>query len=701
MKFKKVIAAALSLFMLGGVVSYNAPAFRDFAIVADAAGECYTFNSTTGLLTLKGNVVHDEMTGFEQKDAVKSIKAAEGTVLPGDCTELFSGYGYCEKIDLSNADASGLTNMNGMFSGCWALPSVDLSGFDTRNVTDMAYMFSGCSSLTSLDVSSFDTSNVTKMDAMFQKCSKLESLDLSSFDTSSVTNMNSMFNGCQMLKTIDMSSFDTRNVTDMGFMFYLCDSLSSIDLNGFDTRNVTDMGSMFNRCLSLTSLDLTGFDTSNVTNMTCMFASCQVLTAPDLSNFDTSQVKEMRGMFGFCYKITTLDLSSFDTSSVTDMKGMFWFCSSLKTLNLSSFDTSNVESADEMFLNCTNLSLLTLGKDFGDISEGHKLPNGNGWVNVNDPSTVISGEGDYAAINNVGENTYIQYGQIVITEQPPEVVYFEPYEPAHITLKALGDDLIYSWYFKTTDRTTFLLDEEFEANEWTGSYDFYGLTGGSGLTDKYDGTEMYCKVWNKQGAELESEHFTLKKYQGDVDRNITIRLPKVGETYADYIADVNSIVPAELIVGDENFGIVPKNSNGNYIHGVRSMNDDDVFKAGYRYEFCFNMYLPEYVSTMAIYQFYSKGLIVNGEEHGGADSVYDEERYFVDFWTTPVLEGGLLEGDVNADGSFNISDVVLMQKWLLAVPDTALIDWKAGDLCEDGRLDAFDLSLMRNKLINT
>lgn len=56
-------------------------------------------------------------------------------------------------------------------------------------------------------------------------------------------------------------------------------------------------------------------------------------------------------------------------------------------------------------------------------------------------------------------------------------------------------------------------------------------------------------------------------------------------------------------------------------------------------------------------------------------------------------------GDVNADGICSIADAVLLQKWLLAVPNTTLIDWKAGDLYEDERLDAFDLCLMRQLLI--
>ena len=59
------------------------------------------------------------------------------------------------------------------------------------------------------------------------------------------------------------------------------------------------------------------------------------------------------------------------------------------------------------------------------------------------------------------------------------------------------------------------------------------------------------------------------------------------------------------------------------------------------------------------------------------------------------------KGDVNLDGSFNVADVVLLQKWLLAVPDVKLANWKAADLCEDGRLDVFDLCLMKRLLLNS
>lgn len=46
--------------------------------------------------------------------------------------------------------------------------------------------------------------------------------------------------------------------------------------------------------------------------------------------------------------------------------------------------------------------------------------------------------------------------------------------------------------------------------------------------------------------------------------------------------------------------------------------------------------------------------------------------------------------DVNANGEFNISDVLIMQKKILSVPDVKLVDWKAGDLYENNIINIFE-----------
>lgn len=58
-----------------------------------------------------------------------------------------------------------------------------------------------------------------------------------------------------------------------------------------------------------------------------------------------------------------------------------------------------------------------------------------------------------------------------------------------------------------------------------------------------------------------------------------------------------------------------------------------------------------------------------------------------------------VRGDVNADGEFNVADLVTLQKWLIGLPNAALADWRAADLCEDNQIDVFDLCVMKNELV--
>lgn len=55
-------------------------------------------------------------------------------------------------------------------------------------------------------------------------------------------------------------------------------------------------------------------------------------------------------------------------------------------------------------------------------------------------------------------------------------------------------------------------------------------------------------------------------------------------------------------------------------------------------------------------------------------------------------------GNVNADGEFGIADAVMMQKYLLG--SGTLTDWEAGDLCKDGKIDVFDMCLIRELIIS-
>ena len=56
-----------------------------------------------------------------------------------------------------------------------------------------------------------------------------------------------------------------------------------------------------------------------------------------------------------------------------------------------------------------------------------------------------------------------------------------------------------------------------------------------------------------------------------------------------------------------------------------------------------------------------------------------------------------LRGDVDANGIFELSDLIMMQKYLLGVG--TLNDYDMGDMLEDNILDIFDLGIMKRELL--
>ena len=59
-------------------------------------------------------------------------------------------------------------------------------------------------------------------------------------------------------------------------------------------------------------------------------------------------------------------------------------------------------------------------------------------------------------------------------------------------------------------------------------------------------------------------------------------------------------------------------------------------------------------------------------------------------------EPDTVQGDVNADGTFDLADVVMLQKWLIRAG--TLTDWAAGDWNDDETITVVDLCLMKQAL---
>ena len=276
-------------------------------------------------------------------------------------TDISKKYNLANEINnITMKWSEPINDSSQMFFQLLNIKEIDLTDFDASLITNMECQFWSCFSLTSIKFKNFNTSSVKNMDSLFYNCKKLISLDLSSFDTSKVTYMDYMFYGCELLTSLNVSKFDTSKVISMMQMFSDCISLISLDLNNFNTSSVKNMASMFFNCENLISLNIDKLDTSKVIYMSGMFEFCQSLKSINLKNFDTSSVKSMQSMFQYCISLTSLDLSSFNTSLVVDMDNMFSDCISLISLNLKSFDTSKVTSMEFMFYNCESLISLEI-----------------------------------------------------------------------------------------------------------------------------------------------------------------------------------------------------------------------------------------------------------------------------------------------------------------------------------------------------
>ena len=329
------------------------------------------------------------------------------------------------------------------FYGMTNLQSITgMSYLNTSEVTDMSYMFAGCEKLTSVDVSHFNTSKVIYMGRMFDLCTRLTSLDLSSFNTSHVAEMRSMFSNCSNLRTIYVGSgwstaavmystemfwnciclvggqgttWNSSNPTDKTYAHidggtsnpgyftdgngprpYACYTSSNTTLTFYyDNQRSSRTGTTYdlNEGSNITGWESDGtnasvtkvvFDpsfagarptttydwfygmtnlqsitgmsylnTSEVTDMSYMFAGCEKLTSVDVSHFNTSKVIYMGRMFDLCTRLTSLDLSSFNTSHVAEMRSMFSNCSNLRTIYVGSgWSTAAVMYSTEMFWNC-------------------------------------------------------------------------------------------------------------------------------------------------------------------------------------------------------------------------------------------------------------------------------------------------------------------------------------------------------------
>ncbi len=446
----------------------------------------------------------------------------------------------------------------------------------------------------------------------------------------------------------------------MSGMFSGCSSLTALDLHSLDTGSVGDMQYMFYKCSALTSLELHSFNTSAVTNMQYMFGDCAGLETLDLTGFDTFQVTTMRAMFLHCDHLRSVSLDSFDTSNVKTMLYMFDGCHALESLDLSGFYTYKLTDTAYMFSYCESLTQLDL----------------SGFYTPNLTSS-------YRMFYDCPSLERLDLSGLDLTNVwlPDEMFMGCP---------ALRELTVGSGFGEIGEVCCLVND-----NDWYSISDTDTPVSGSGEYARIpdSGGDTYIRITGRmriRGEDAVAAPGEMVAYSVYVDRNPgydTLSLVMNYDTSLDVRKESGMPGGAYTISGPAALtgsNICSFNAAKGWISfadtGRENHNSDKLFTVFFT--------VPEEM------------------EDGVCTFTFDNCRASLAGESVPLTQrAGTLtvrsyvKGDVNYDGAITVADIVLLQKWVAAVPDTHLPHWRNADLNDDDRIDILDLCLLRQMLL--
>ena len=350
-----------------------------YASALSSSGSCgdnvsYTFDSSTGLLTISGTGDMENYSGstsspFYRQSVIKSVVINSGVTSIGS-----SAFSYCSSLISINIPNSVTSIGSSAFSYCSSLTSINIP----NSVTSIGNSaFSYCIKLTSINIPDSVTSigkqafyycrkltniNIPKSVASigyyaFAYCDSLESMSVDKdnmvYDSRENSNAiietasNKLISGCK--NTVIPSS-----VTSIGdYAFYYCSSLTSINI----PDSVTSIGDYaFYDCSSLTSINIPG----SVTSIgSYAFSYCSSLTSINIPGSVTSIGS---GAFRNCSSLTSINISN-SVTSIGDYA--FYGCSGLKELTLPC--SAKIYNSENTFYNCTGIEKVTLTKGTGTM----------------------------------------------------------------------------------------------------------------------------------------------------------------------------------------------------------------------------------------------------------------------------------------------------------------------------------------------
>ena len=331
--------------------------------MADASGSCgdhvtYTYNSTTGTLTIQGK---GAMNDYNYTNPWSSFRESIKTIVIKDGVTRIGNYAFWASSGLVSVTIpNSVTSIgNCAFSSCSGLTSVTIGNSVTSIGSSAFYR---CYSLTSVII---PNNVMTIGNDAFYGCTGLVSVIIGN----SVTSIGSgAFRECTGLTSVTIPN----SVTSIGgSAFSGCSGLTSITI----PNSVTSIGNyVFSGCSGLTSITIPNSVTS-IGNYA--FSSCFGLTSVTIGNSVTSIGVST---FSECPKLTSVTLHCKTVNS--------WFSglNSIKKVILGNMVTS---IGYEAFKNCSGLTSITIPNSVTSIG-GSAFYGCSGLTSVTIPNSVTS-----------------------------------------------------------------------------------------------------------------------------------------------------------------------------------------------------------------------------------------------------------------------------------------------------------------------
>ena len=391
-------------------------------------------------------------------------------------------------------------------------------------------------------------------------------------------------------------------------------------------------------------------------------------------------------------------------------------------VRFSAYNDTPLILKDNILYKLKNGSKVAIDKDVSDYEIGNTYDGNGKYVHMettlyNDGTISINGEKPIDAegihFKQIQDDCFISdNGDVYHIRKENEKYKFD------FMYSGFGKFLENSTNCFLSDKGELILIEQ--KKEETGSISYYpfetGIMNVTSSCNQYyiDGNNILWKIKENDTKEPEAvkcaECVECVEYRKFDDRTYSdcIYIKTDGTAYNAYTSDKVTLVDEEpefLKISDSLKPYTPPSETitvkGIQLIGIQKYNyhlsSDNIMYAEYHGQ---KISVADVEKTIALLEDSGKEYLYFMKTDGSVWCYsFSEQEYHNIFEKED--EPKVIKGDVNSNGVFDISDAVLMQKWLLGVPDTKLTDYKAADICEDNVLDVFDLCLMKKLLISS